>query len=32
MLRDPLKEVVIAYTQMGKAIPLGNALLEQVPV
>jgi len=32
MLRDALNEMVIAYGQMGKAIPLGNALIEQVPV
>lgn len=32
MLRDALKEMVIAYQQMGKEIPLGNALIEQVPV
>jgi hypothetical protein len=32
MLRDALKEMVLAYQQMGKEIPLGNALIEQVPV
>ena len=32
MLRDALKEMVVAYQQMGKEIPLGNALIEQVPV
>jgi predicted RNase H-like HicB family nuclease len=32
MLRDALKEMVRAYQQMGKEIPLGNALIEQVPV
>ena len=32
MLRDALKEMVLAYQQLGKEIPLGNALLEQVPV
>lgn len=32
MLRDALNEMVIAYRQMGKEIPLGNALIEQVPV
>jgi predicted RNase H-like HicB family nuclease len=29
MLRDALKEMVLAYQQMGKEIPLGNALIEQ---
>ena len=29
MLRDALNEMVLAYQQMGKEIPLGNALLEQ---
>ena len=32
MLRDALNEMVVAYRQMGKEIPLGNALIEQVPV
>jgi len=32
MLRDALKEMVLAYQQIDKEIPLGNALLEQVPV
>ena len=32
MLRDALNEMVIAYQQIGKEIPLGNALIEQVPV
>jgi predicted RNase H-like HicB family nuclease len=32
MLRDALKEMVLAYQQMGKEIPVGNALIEQVPV
>jgi predicted RNase H-like HicB family nuclease len=32
MLRDALKEMVLAYQQLGKEIPLGNALIEQVPV
>jgi predicted RNase H-like HicB family nuclease len=32
MLRDALKEMVLAYQQLGKEIPPGNALLEQVPV
>jgi predicted RNase H-like HicB family nuclease len=32
MLRDAVKEMVLAYQQMGKEIPLGNALIEQVPI
>ena len=32
MLRDALKEMVLAYRQLGKEMPLGNALIEQVPV
>jgi predicted RNase H-like HicB family nuclease len=32
MIRDALKEIVLAYQQLGKEIPLGNALIEQVPV
>jgi predicted RNase H-like HicB family nuclease len=32
MIRDALKEMVLAYQQLGKEIPLGNALIEQVPV
>jgi predicted RNase H-like HicB family nuclease len=32
MLRDALNEMVLAYKQLGKEIPLGNALIEQVPV
>lgn len=32
MLRDALQEMVLAYRQMGREIPLGNALLEQMPV
>jgi predicted RNase H-like HicB family nuclease len=32
MLRDALNEMVLAYRQLGKEIPLGNALIEQVPV
>jgi predicted RNase H-like HicB family nuclease len=32
MLRDALREMVLAYRQMGKEIPVGNALIEQVPV
>lgn len=32
MLRDALQEMVAAYRQMGREIPSGNALLEQMPV
>ncbi len=32
MLRDALNEMVLAYSQTGKEIPIGNALIEQLPV
>ena len=32
MLRDALQEMVQAYHQQGKEIPLGNCLIEQIPV
>ena len=32
MLRDALNEMVLAYQQIGKEIPPGNALIEQLPV
>ena len=32
LLRDALKEMVLAYEQQRKEIPLGGALIEQVPV
>ncbi len=32
MLRDALQEMVLAYQQLGKEIPAGNALIEQLPV
>ena len=32
MLRDALNEMVIAYQQQKKEIPLGDSLIEQVPV
>ena len=32
MLRDAVREMVLAYTQLGKEIPPGNALIEQLPV
>jgi len=30
MLRDALKEMILAYRQQGREIPLGGDLLEQV--
>jgi len=32
MLRDALREMILAYQQQGKEIPLGNDLFEQVSV
>ena len=32
MLQDALHEMVLAYKQQKKEIPLGGALLEQIPV
>ena len=32
MLRDALREMVLAYNELGKEMPLGNALIEQLPV
>jgi len=32
MLRDALNEMILAYRELGKEIPLGNALIEQLPV
>lgn len=32
MLRDALNEVIFAYSQTGREIPLGDALIEQLPV
>jgi len=32
MLRDALNEMMLAYNELGKEIPLGNALIEQLPV
>lgn len=32
MLRDALYEMVAAYKQLGNEIPLGNALIEQLPI
>ena len=32
MLRDALNEMVLSYNELGKQIPLGNALIEQLAV
>jgi predicted RNase H-like HicB family nuclease len=32
LLRDALNEMILAYNELGKEIPLGNALIEQLPV
>ena len=32
MLRDALKEMLLAYKELGKEMPLGNALIEQLPI
>lgn len=32
MLQDALHEVVLAYREQGKEIPVGGALLEQMPI
>jgi predicted RNase H-like HicB family nuclease len=32
MLRDALREMVLAYEQLGKEVPRGNALIEQLPI
>ena len=32
MLRDALNEMVLAYQQLGKEIPIGNSLIEQLPI
>ena len=32
MLRDALSEMILAYREQGKEIPLGNCLIEQIPV
>ena len=32
MLRDALNEMVLAHRQTGKGIPIGNALIEQLPI
>ena len=32
MLRDALNGMILAYKELGKEVPLGNALIEQLPV
>jgi len=32
MLKDALRETIVAYRQQNKEIPAGQALLEQIPV
>jgi len=32
MLRDALHEMIKAYKEQGKEIPIGRALIEQIPV
>jgi predicted RNase H-like HicB family nuclease len=32
MLKDALKEMLLAYKQQGKEIPVGGGLLEQLPI
>ena len=32
MLRDALHQMILAYSELKKEIPLGNALIEQLPV
>lgn len=32
MLQDALQEMILAYRQQNKEIPVGGALLEQIPV
>jgi predicted RNase H-like HicB family nuclease len=32
MLRDALKQMVLAYEQLNKEIPIGDGLIEQLPV
>ncbi len=32
MLQDALHEMILAYRQQNKEIPIGGALLEQIPV
>ena len=32
MLRDALKQMVLAYKQLNEAVPIGDGLIEQLPV
>ena len=32
MLRDALHDMLLAYKEQGKEIPIGGALIEQVPI
>ena len=32
MLKDALHEMVLAYKEVGKEIPIGNALIESLPI
>lgn len=32
MLRDALQEMVLAYQEQSKEVPLGNGLIEQLPI
>ena len=32
MLRDALNEMIVAYQEQGKEVPLGDSLIEHVPV
>ena len=32
LLKDALHEMILAYQDLGREIPLGNALIEQMPV
>ena len=32
MLKDALQEMIMAYRQQGKEVPIGQCLLEQLPV
>jgi len=32
MLRDALQEMVLAYQELAKELPVGNSLIEQLPI
>ncbi len=32
MLKDALNEMILAYKEQGKEIPVGGALIEQLPI